>query len=363
MLLDEKDAEIVKEFVKQQDISGWFQNSEGGHYLQEFQKQFSSFCGSKYALTCSSGSASIYLALKAIGIGQGNHVAVPTYTHVGSVAPIILAGGIPVFVDCDQFGNLSVKDLSRIEEKLDAIVAVHQLGMPCDIDEIKDCCPETPIVEDASHAMGSYYKGKHAGLLGDVGCFSIGGGRTKTIGVGEGGIIITNNDDIAEKVKFLRNHGDRYSDAPYFCFNFRLSELNALIGYLEMRHIGTLIKSQETLAKYIIDKLPSWIEVPEVPNYIHHCRYMIGGNFKADIVKTSRQEALSRLKEFQVGPRQFIGGGWSKLISDIQYYSQWKKGNYPSSKKIRDKSIWIDYHRPPRTKEDADKLIGVLNGI
>ncbi|GAI75684.1 unnamed protein product [marine sediment metagenome] len=110
---DEDLAEIVV-LLRNKDFSGWFKSSEGGPYLQEFQDRFAAFCGAKHAFAVSSGSAAIYTALRACGIGRGNFVAVPAYTHIGSVAPIYLAEAHPVFVDVDKYGNMDPADLEKV---------------------------------------------------------------------------------------------------------------------------------------------------------------------------------------------------------------------------------------------------------
>jgi perosamine synthetase len=347
-----------------EDISGWFKNNEGGPYVKRFEKEFASFLGATYALTTSSGSAAIYVALKACGINNENDfVAVPTYTHIGSVAPIILAGGTPVFIDSDKYGNISVEDLGRYSRNFfKAIITVHQLGIPCDIDEIKNK-HDALIIEDASHALGSLYKGTPCGLLGDIGCFSIGGGRTKTIGTGEGGMIVTNNSSLAEKCKNIRNHGDRNFDVDYFCFNFRMSDLNAAVGLMQMDKLDYLLQWQIHRALYIRYNLPSYLEPTPIPDYASTCHYIIGCHFNREKAGMTREQFLEKMKPFQVGPRKYVGPGYSKLISDVKFYSRFTHMNFPIAEKLRDESVWIDYHRFPRTKEEIDMLLKVLKEL
>lgn len=372
MFLNEENAGLVKQFLMHQDISGWFHNSEGGFYLQEFQKLFADCCGVKYVFAVSSGSAAIYLALKALGIGRGYRVAVPTYTHIGTVAPIVLAGATPLFVDCDEYGNITSGTLHQmiLDEHFcpDCILLVHQLGMPCDIEAIRNylwvSSLKIPIIEDASHALGSTYYDKPVGSMGDAAAFSVGGGRTKTIGTGEGGLVVTNNEKLAEKIKNMRNHGDRNFDVLYHCFNFRMSELNALIGYLQMATVDSVIEYQINNAQYIINHLPKYLEVPKTPEYAQTCRYLIGCRFNSEVAGMSRADFLEKMKDYQLGPRAYIGGGYSKLISDVKYYRAFvPNGKYPNSIKLRDESVWIDWHRPPRTRDEIDELIERLHSL
>lgn len=368
------DWDWVVEQLKGKDISSWFGNATGGKYLQEFQASFAEYCGVKYGIAVSSGSVSIYVALRACGVGAGDYVAVPAYTHIGSVAPIVLAGAKPLFIDSDKYGNLSVSDLKRaIEGKRNvrAVIAVHLLGVPCEMQEIKDvvkdCSERVFIIEDASHALGSEYRGERCGSLGDVGCFSIGGGRTKTIGTGEGGMIVVDDDDLAEKCRNIRNHGDRYTDVDYFCFNFRMSELNAAVGLSQMRRLDMLIDWQITKAEYLLAKLPSFLPVPEPPAHVKSTRYLLGCVYRWK--RFSRDEFVSRLiealskKNIENGvPRRNVSKGQTKLISQVRFYQKFKRA-CPSAQSLVENSFWIDWHRYPRTEEEIDELVETIEEI
>lgn len=368
------DWEWVVEQLKGKDISGWFGNASGGLYLQEFQREFAEYCQVKHAFAVSGGSASIFVALKACGVGPGDYVAVPAYTHVGSVAPIALAGAKPIFIDSDEFGNLSPEDLEIAingNRNVKAVVPVHLLGVPCEMDEIREIIMrhggETFIVEDASHALGSEYKGKRCGRLGNIGCFSIGGGRTKTIGTGEGGMVVTDDDELAERCRNIRNHGDRYTDVDYFCFNFRMSELNAVIGLSQMPKLEMMVKWQIEKAEYLLRKLPSFLTVPDPHSYVKSTRYLLGCKYSGkrysrDEFFNSVTEALAR-KHIENGvPRKNIGKGQTKLISQVRYYSQWARPTPTADALVKD-SIWIDWHRYPRTEEEIDQLLETIEGV
>lgn len=357
------DLSPVMDLLQNRDISGWFKNAEGGENLRFFQSCFAEFCGAKHGIAVSSGSAAIYTALKACGVGRGDTVLVPSYTHVGSVAPIVLAGAEPVFVDVDIHGNFDPLALEGYEGDARALIAVHMLGMPCDIDEIRKRFHSTPysgyIIEDASHALGSEYKGKKCGTLGDIGCFSIGGGRTKTIGCGEGGMITTNHDLLAEKCKNIRNHGDRAMDVPYHCFNFRMSELNALVGLLQMPRLEMLNKWQMENAEIIMEELEDVFIFPPQPDYAKSVRYIIAG---LCYTQKERDDFLKvMVKNGWAGgqPRMNIGGAWSKLCSDIKFYQKYHvRGKVLStSMALRDESVWIDWHRYPRTDAEIDLML------
>lgn len=362
-MFEDIDVSPVTDLLKNYDISGWFKNNDGGNMLRSFQKYFAEECGTKYAFAVSGGSAAIYVALRACGVGVGDQVIVPAYTHVGSVAPIVLAGARPRFVDVDIHGNIPEQVWRHSQAK--ALIAVHMLGMPCDIDTIRQKY-RGYIIEDASHALGSEYKGKRAGSLGDIAAFSIGGGRTKTIGCGEGGVVTTNNADLAERCKNIRNHGDRITDCDYICFNFRMSELNALVAFLQMPKLHERNEWQIRNAEYLMNRLPPFLTVPETPSYAKTVRYIISCKFNQNIAGISRNEFLRQLvaNHWDGGvPRKNIGAAWGKLVSDIKFYQKYPKDSLLMSQKLRDNSVWIDWHRYPRTKVEIDELLEHVNAV
>lgn len=365
---------VVKQ-LRGKDISGWFANASGGQYLQEFQTKFAQYCGAKHGIAVSGGSASIYVALRACGVGPRDYVAVPAYTHVGSVAPIVLAGAKPLFVDSDKYGNLSPPDLEKAirgKPNVKAVIAVHLLGVPCEMQKIRDVLGDYSnkkvfIVEDSSHALGSEYKGKRCGTLGDIGCFSIGGGRTKTIGTGEGGMIVTNDDDLAERCRNIRNHGDRYTDVNYLCFNFRMSELNAVVGLSQMPQLDMLVDWQIKKAEYLLKKLPPFLSVPEPSAHVKSTRYLLGCVY--DGKRLSRDEFVSRLTEalakkgIENGvPRKNVSKGQTKLIGQVKFYQSFKR-DCPFAQSLVERSFWIDWHRYPRTEEEIDQLLETIEEV
>jgi dTDP-4-amino-4,6-dideoxygalactose transaminase len=368
------DWDWVVEQLKGKDISGWFGSATGGKYLQEFQTKFAEYCGVKHGIAVSSGSASMYVALRACGVGTGDYVAVPAYTHIGSVAPIVLAGAKPLFIDSDKYGNLSPSDLERAvkgKRSVRAVITVHLLGVPCEMQEIKDVVNDYSekvfIIEDASHALGSEYKGKRCGGLGDIGCFSIGGGRTKTIGTGEGGMIVVDDDDLAENCRNIRNHGDRYTDVDYFCFNFRMSELNAVVGLSQMPKLDMLVSWQIAKAKYLLAKLPPFLSVPEPPAHVKSTRYLLGcvykgGRFSRDEFVSTLIEALNK-KGIENGvPRRNVSRGQTKLIDQVRFYQKFGRA-CPFAQSLVENSFWIDWHRYPRTEEEIDELMETIGEI
>src|SRR3989344_1672719 len=181
--------------------------SSAGKYIKEFEDRFSQFCGVKYGVSCSSGTAAIHLALEALGIGKGDEVIIPTFTMIATANAVIYAGAKPVLVDSElETWNMDVNKIEeKITKKTKAIMPVHTYGHPVDMDPIIKLAKDynLKVIEDAAEAHGAEYKGKKVGGLSDASCFSF--YSNKIITTGEGGMVLTNNDEVAEKARSLRN--------------------------------------------------------------------------------------------------------------------------------------------------------------
>jgi len=221
--------------------------SSKGTYIEEFEEKFSKYCGTKYGVTTTSGTTALHLAIESLSIGKGDEVIVPAFNMIASVFAIVYSGAKPVLVDSEpETWNL---DTEKIEEKITkntkAILSVHIYGHPSDMDPILDIAEDHDlyIIEDAAEAHGAEYKGKKTGSIGDVGCFSF--YANKIITTGEGGMIITNNEEIAEKARLLKDLA--FSKERRFMhtdigFNYRLTNIQAAIGVAQLKRIDELVE-------------------------------------------------------------------------------------------------------------------------
>lgn len=363
-MLSNIDWSSIVELLKSGNLCGWWKSSNGGPYLQEFERRFADYIGVNHAIGVSSGSASIYVALRACGIEEDDLVAVSPYTHIGSLAPITLAGAIPVFIDVDEHGNIDPKGTQKclLKNPVKAVIAAHEIGLPCELDEFPR---SIPIVEDCSQALGAGYKGRKVGSVGDVGCFSVGGDMTKTISTGEGGMIVTDDDRIAEICRNVRNHGEK-NGANYPCFNFRMSDLQAAVGLLQMDSLASQVDWQSRNAEFIASVLPDCLEFPELPTYMKPANYIVGCHFLSNKAGMSRNSFLEAVKKkgLDTGrPRKTIGAGYSQLLYEVPFYKRFAR-KCPAAEKLRDKSVWIDWHRYPITREEiSNHLISGLKEI
>jgi len=233
--------------------SGWI--SSKGKYIELFERKFAEFIGAKHAVAVSNGTVSLHLILVALGISPGDEVIVPSFTYIASVNAITYVGAIPVFVDSegDTF-NMNVEEVgSKITKKTKAIMAVHIYGHSVDIDPLLDIASKHGIylIEDAAEAIGTKYKGKYVGQFGIAGSFSFFG--NKTITTGEGGMVVTNDDELAKKIRKLKNQGTSKTKRYWhdvIGYNYRITNLQAAIGYAQILRVTELIERKRIIASW-----------------------------------------------------------------------------------------------------------------
>ena len=241
-----------------------FDSMRQGHWkAKELEKEIESKFNVQYAQLVSSGTSAVSLALASAGIGAGDEVIMPCFTFVASFEAIIMLGAIPVIVDIDDTLTLDILSVQNaITPKTKAIMPVHMCGSMADLDPlIKICSAHNLIlIEDACQAIGGSYNGKALGTLGDLGCFSF--DFVKTVTCGEGGVVITNNNDLYTNADLFSDHGhnhlgtDRGAEThPYLGYNFRISELNAAVGLAQFRRLDDFISIQKKHYKIIRKEL------------------------------------------------------------------------------------------------------------
>lgn len=217
-----------------------------GPEVKAFEQEIAPYCGAKFAIGVASGTDALQLALLACGISPGDEVITTPFTFIATAEAITQCGAIPVFIDIDPktYNIDPTKIESRITQRTKAILSVHLYGQPADMDPVLDLGKKysLEVIEDCAQALGAKYKGKKVGSLGDAGCLSF--FPSKVLGAyGDGGMVVTDNPEIAEKVKMLRNHGCKekyYHLIPGF--NSRLDGLQAAILRVKLRHLDDWIE-------------------------------------------------------------------------------------------------------------------------
>lgn len=242
-----------KEYVLDCLESTWI--SSNGKYIEAFEKSFAKYLGVRHALSCCNGTAALHLALLALGIKPGDEVLVPTLTYVATANAVSYTGATPVLVDADpETWNIDpekIEDL--INEKTKAIITVPLYGHSCDMDVIIEITKKHNLllVEDAAEALGAEYKGKKCGSMADVSTFSFYG--NKTITTGEGGMVVTNDNELAARIKLLKGQGmdikQRYW-FPIVGYNYRMTNIEAAIGLAQLENIGKLTAKRRIIAQW-----------------------------------------------------------------------------------------------------------------
>lgn len=238
--------------------SNWI--SSQGSFVRRFEKKFAEYYGVEHALTTSSGTTALHLALVALGIGPGDEVIIPDITFAACANVVIQTGARPVFVDVspDHWTLDPNKLLNAITDRTRAIMAVHLYGHPCDMDRIRNIASQNKIyiIEDCAESIGAKYKEKLTGTLGDVACFSF--FSNKVITTGEGGMVITNNPDLIEKMMILRDHGMSKNKKFWHLmvgYNYRMTNLQAAVGLAQMEQIDQFLRQRRIMAEFYEDNL------------------------------------------------------------------------------------------------------------
>ena len=235
------------------------------------EEKFKELCQTKHAIATSSGTTALHIALLAHGIKEGDEVITTPFTFMASVNSILYVGAKPVFVDIDEETfNIDTKLIEKaITPKTKAIIPVHLYGNPCNMDDLLELANKhhLAIIEDACQSVGAKFKGRMTGSFG-TGCFSL--YATKNIMCGEGGMITTNDDDVAHLCKMLRNHGmEKRYHHDMLGYNFRISDLHAAIGLVQFEKLSEWTATRKKNAEYLNTHISSVITPKEQPGYDH----------------------------------------------------------------------------------------------
>lgn len=242
-----------KKYVNECLDSSWI--SAKGKFVEKFETEFAEYLDVKYATGVCNGTVALHLALLALGIGEGDEVIVPTLTYIASVNAITYTGAKPVFVDSlESTWQMNPEDVKRkISSKTKAVLAVHLYGHPCEMDALINICKESDLflIEDAAEAVGSKYKGKRVGSFGDVATFSFYG--NKTITTGEGGMVVTNDETLFERVKHFKGQGlAKYRQYWHDIvgYNYRMTNICAAIGLAQIERIEEILAKKQKIAQW-----------------------------------------------------------------------------------------------------------------
>jgi len=305
-MFSEGDIELITKEIEDVLHSGWLTS---GPKVREFERQFAEYVGVKNAIATNSGTAALACTLKALEV-KDSTILVPDNTFAATAHAVMWAGGSVNLVDIDDeatfnVGLSSIRKRFNDNSKIKGVIVVHIAGQPVDMAPIQEFCRDHNLflMEDSAHAHGSEYRGRKCGSVSDVGCFSF--YPTKVMTSGEGGMIVTDDDDLAEKCRMITNQGrdSLYtSDITIDGFNYRMSDVNACIGLTQLKHLDAWISHRREMATLYDDLLHEldWIKTPPRRDYskTNYYKYacLVDKNVSLpvqEIKKTLKKEGVS----------------------------------------------------------------------
>lgn len=369
---------VAKPFFKDEDgqaafnvvLSGWVTQ---GPKVQEFEEKFASYVGSKYAVALSSCTAALHLAMIVSGVNADDEVICPSTTFIATANAIKYVGAKPIFAEIGNDYNLNVKDVERrITKKTKAILLVHQIGMPADIDAFKKLCNKykLKLIEDAACAVGSSYKGRKIGCHSDLVCFSF--HPRKVISTGDGGMITTSDEKIYKKLKLLRQHGMSVSDRERHAsgkvineeyvligYNYRMTDIQAAVGITQLKKLDYLVKERRKLAE-IYNRGLSAIKCIDIP--VSYSDRVSNIQSYAIIInkfsKVDRDNLMQKLLDRGISTRR----GIMTIHRQVAYKNEYKNMALPQSEGYSDNSILLPLYVPMR-RQEIDFVIKTLSEI
>jgi len=361
------------------------ENFLGGKKIQEFEADFSRYIGTKHAIAFNSATSALHAAVAAVGVKPGEEVIVPPYTFTSTATSVLMHNAIPVFSDIlDDTFCLDPKKLKNIISPLTkAITPVHLFGHPCDMDEIIVFAKKhgLKIIEDCAQAPGALYNGNKVGTIGDCGIFSF--QETKNMMTGEGGMLVTNDAEIAKIAQMIRNHGEvlhpsdkkRTYKSEILGYGYRMTELEASIGIVQLRKLDKMNEERIKLTYYLSKKLNKISGFHHTKHdYVKHVYYVFAFTYDEKIVGISRERFCEAMRAEGI---PFFGGYVKPLYLNplyqekrgfaFKHYSgtaNYSKGICPISESLYEKKLILTpVCRPPASIEDMNDIILAVEKI
>ncbi|PZC51487.1 MULTISPECIES: LegC family aminotransferase [unclassified Mesotoga] len=313
--------------------------STAGPFIPEFEDKFARYVGTKRAVSTQSGTAAIHLALHELGVGPGDEVIVPVITFIASVNPIVYVGATPVFVDIDPSSwNMIPEQVEKaITKKTKAILPVHIYGNPCDMDALTKISESygIPIIEDATESLGASVHGQMTGTFGSMACFSFNG--NKVITTGGGGMITTNDEKLADHMKFLVNQARDESKGyyhPEIGFNYRMTNLEASLGLAQFERLPDFLQKKKRYCEIYREILTCVKEIEFQEEYHDSVSSWWLSSIKINHPTKGIPQIQKELKEKGIPTRRVF-----VPITEFPPYAKYKRKEYPNSYELYEKGL------------------------
>jgi len=368
--LGEEEWQALREPIE----SGWLTQ---GPKVAAFEKAFAVRHSVKHAIAVTSATTGLHLALAALEIGPGDEVIVPAFTWVATANVVVYCGATPILVDVDRITfNLDLQDLARrVTTRTKAVIPVHLFGLCADIDAIRKVLrSDIRIIEDAACAAGAAWQGRSAGALGDLGVFSF--HPRKSITTGEGGMVTTNDDKLAERAKMLRNHGASVSEEerhrgpkPYLLpefdllgFNYRMTDLQGAVGLVQLKKLDQFIAERARMADQYRTELADlkWLRLPNEPVKGRHAWQAFVTYVDPKTAPRPRNEIMETLQRIGISTRP-----GTHAVHMLGYYRKQyglQPDNFPGARDCDANSMAIPLHNRMQ-EEDVAYVVEALRGL
>ena len=327
-----------------------------GKEVTAFEDEYAQFCGTSRCIGLNSGLDALILAIRAIGIGERDEVIVPANTYIATVLGITENGATPIFVEPNEYYNLDPNKIeASITPKTKAILPVHLYGQACQMDKIMEIAEKHGlfVIEDCAQSHASFFKKKITGSFGTIGCFSF--YPTKNLGAfGDAGAIVTNNDDLAEKVSMLRNYGSKvkyYNEIEGV--NSRLDEIQAAVLKVRLSDLGELTEERKMIANRSIQGIKNdAIILPQTvdgADHVYHL-FVIRSKQRDDLQKHLKNVGIQTQIHYPVPPH----------LAECYQHLGYKKGDFPITEKYAAESLSLPLYNG-MTDEEIDYVIDAVN--
>ncbi len=360
--LDESDIQAVVDVLRSDYLTT-------GPKVTEFERKVADYVGAKYAVAVNSGTAALHIACLAAGIKEGDEVITSPITFAASANCVLYCGGMPVFADIDEKTyNIDSQEIEKkITENTKAIIPVHYTGQPCDMDKITAIAKKYNlfVIEDAAHALGASYKGKKIGSISDMTCFSF--HPVKPITTGEGGMVVTNNEELYKRLVMFRSHGitrdkellinnegDWYYEQLELGFNYRITDISCALGISQMDKLdGFIARRRQLVTRY--QKAFADVKELQLPYCMDACEsgwhlYMVQS------LKRDRKEMFDKLRASGIG----VNVHYIPVYKHPYYQKHgYAECHCPNAERFYARTITLPLY-PGMTDEQQDYVINVI---
>jgi len=347
--IGEEEIEAVVKVLK----SGFLTHGLGaGPMVTKFEKAFARFVKAKHAIAVNAGTSALHLAIAGAGIKRDDEVILPSFTFVATAEVVVMAGAKPVFVDIDpETHNISPRKIEKaLTKKTKAIMPVDLYGLPADMQPIREIADKYGLIvsEDAAQAHGASYKGKPPGAFADVACWSFYASKNMT--TGEGGMITTNNEELAEKMRFMRSHGEKEKYKSLMLgHNYHMPEIQAAIGCVQLKKLSKFIAKRRENARRLTAKLrkAKSLRLPKEAKGYKHSWYLYTTRLKGARGK-ERDEIVKALRQKGIGAEVY----YAIPIHLMPYYRKFGRYRLPETEKAAKNVLSLPVH-PGVTSEQT----------